>query len=643
MKILPFIVQKFVFRDQPGVEPQHCKDKNLVQLVDIAACPDTQANIPGYFVMSSAPPNIEDPQTEEEIEGARQAVQGIQEIAQHLYRIHQSGGPAPELVITVHGYNTSRSSVTEWYKDIFRYINRYDPAIAQTHHQVFIGYRWPSENIKLARLWESLAALPPLPRDILILGGIGALVTGILEIFALRYTPVGLMVGSVFTLAVLLATMMATLVILRLIVYFRDRYRASNFGVLDLVELLRQIDQALVNLKTLEFQGEGAGRAAALEQSRQFWCRPETPRIKLTLIGHSMGGFVCTHLVRILSDVFDNRSIDKQPPSDLGTVFRLERLLLASPDIPVMAIISRRANFLASSLRRFAESYLFSSEGDIALRTASTAVNYISFPSRTEPQGYRLGNVSLKHKYSDRQAATDDKNYGIVNLGDLDQNFIPGMSLQEMILNSKDRVLENLFLTCQRFGGEGRYQTLDQLFTDSAQVKLAGENPDLPKGDRATVADFFTFFDCTDYKDVAFNVRELDHPPSIAQPKSPKGILTSATRKRALNTLDYIRLTLDYAFGKRDVHGGYFQGEFSQQLIYRIAFLGFTGYLKSLHDQPDTAYDSHVSLSKLHMSCRDLGIQSFLSPVRYRVDIQGKSVTDTKDEMLKAIAVSHKQ
>ncbi|MEM6592746.1 MAG: hypothetical protein AAF651_12910, partial [Cyanobacteria bacterium P01_C01_bin.73] len=312
MKILPFIVQKFVFRDQPGVEPQHCKDKNLVQLVDIAACPDTQANIPGYFVMSSAPPNIEDPQTEEEIEGARQAVQGIQEIAQHLYRIHQSGGPAPELVITVHGYNTSRSSVTEWYKDIFRYINRYDPAIAQTHHQVFIGYRWPSENIKLARLWESLAALPPLPRDILILGGIGALVTGILEIFALRYTPVGLMVGSIFTLAVLLATMMATLVILRLIVYFRDRYRASNFGVLDLVELLRQIDQALVNLKTLEFQGKGAGRAAALEQSRQFWCRPETPRIKLTLIGHSMGGFVCTHLVRILSDVFDNRSIDKQ-------------------------------------------------------------------------------------------------------------------------------------------------------------------------------------------------------------------------------------------------------------------------------------------------------------------------------------------
>ncbi|NJL46158.1 MAG: hypothetical protein HC922_11540 [Leptolyngbyaceae cyanobacterium SM2_3_12] len=103
-----------------------------------------------------------------------------------------------------------------------------------------------------------------------------------------------------------------------------------------------------------------------------------------------------TNVIRILSDVFDSRSIEHQPTSDVGDVYCLERLVLASPDIPVLTIISNRANFLASSLRRFSESYLFCSEGDIALRIASTAANYIAFPSRTQSRGYRLGNVALQ-------------------------------------------------------------------------------------------------------------------------------------------------------------------------------------------------------------------------------------------------------
>ncbi|MEM7650797.1 MAG: hypothetical protein AAF204_01785, partial [Pseudomonadota bacterium] len=34
-----------------------------------------------------------------------------------------------ELMIAVHGYNSGRSSVRDWYKDIFQYINRHDAAI----------------------------------------------------------------------------------------------------------------------------------------------------------------------------------------------------------------------------------------------------------------------------------------------------------------------------------------------------------------------------------------------------------------------------------------------------------------------------------------------------------------------------------
>ncbi|MEO0537309.1 MAG: alpha/beta hydrolase [Cyanobacteria bacterium P01_A01_bin.123] len=626
MKALPFIIQKFIFRDDPAVQANEFQDDNLVQLVDMEAYPEAQAAIPGYFVMSSAPPNIEEAK-EAEPDDMRHAAQGIAEIAAHLYRIHQGGTTAPELVITVHGYNTSRRSVQGWYKDIFRYINRHDPAIARAANQVFIGYRWPSENIQLQRLWEAFAALPPLPRDVLIAGGIGGIVAIIFRFITFGGTPLGLLLGALVVLIILLGTMMMALVVLRLIVYFRDRYRANNFGVLDLVELLRQIDQTLVALKAKEIEQQQPEATETWEQAAKFWCRPDTPRVKLSFIGHSMGGFVVTNVVRILSDVFDARSIDKQPPADVGTVFRLERLLLASPDIPVLTIISSRANFLSSSLRRFAESYLFSSEGDVALRTASTAVNYIAFPSRTQSRGYRLGNVSI-----------NSRQYGIVNLNGLDQTFVLGTPLIEMIARSPDKVLETLFLSYQRFGSK-RYVTLADLFQDQAKRD----------GDRITVADFFTFFDCTDYKDVEFdfdrpNPAELygedaEEKPSEKTPlPAAKGILTRAQGKPALNTLDYFWLTLDYALNKRNVHGGYFDGEFSQQLLYRIAFLGFTNYLKTLHTDPNVAFDPHVSLSKLHIACRDLGIQSFLSPIRYRVDIQGKPITDTKGEILEAIA-----
>ena len=623
MKALPFTIQKFIFCDDPAVQASTESDQSRVQLVEMDAYPNVQAPLPGYFVMSNAPPNIEEAR-EADAEDMRQATQGIAEIAGHLYSIQKSGQAAPELVITVHGYNTSRRSVERWYQDIFRYVNRHDPAIAQAANQVFIGYRWPSENIKLQRLGEAFAALPPMPRDLLIVGGIAGIIAVIFRFIDFGGTPVGILLGVLVILAVLLGTMMLALVLLRLVVYFRDRYRASNFGVLDLVELLRQLDQALIRLKAQDMQAQTPELtdAEAYAQTAQFWCNPETPNVKLSFIGHSMGAFVVTNVIRILSDVFDSRSVEKQPSANVGTVFRLERLLLASPDIPVLTIISNRANFLSSSLRRFAESYLFSSEGDVALRIASTAVNYITFPSRTQSRGYRLGNVAIKSQYANK------RDYGIVNLHGLDQSFVLGTPLSEMIACSPDKVLENLFLTYERMGHD-RYVTLADLFTDQSKLTC----------DRMTVADFFTFFDCTDYKDIEFKFNHGNEPqPQDQQPSERKGMLTQAKGKPALNTLDYFKLTLEYALNKRNVHGGYFDGEFSQQLLYRIAFLGFTGYLKTLHEDPDVAFDPHVSLSKLHIACRDLGIQSFLSPVRYRVDIQGQPITDAQGEFLEAIA-----
>ncbi|MBT9317024.1 alpha/beta hydrolase [Leptothoe spongobia] len=634
-KPLPVILRKFVFRDALLREHESYLDQDIdagqdaagVRLVKIGTPIHKPVSIPGYFVMSSASPNIETAKEMQESELQASAL-GVKEIASYLYEIYTKQGEDdldPELMITVHGYNSGRSSVRDWYKNIFQYINRHDTAIPRQGNQVFIGYRWPSENIELQRLGEALKALPPFPRDLMLTGFVGALVLLILEIMQWDKVLIGIVLVPVLTILLGFSTIIATLVILRMVVYFRDRYRAQNFGVLDLVELLRQIDRELMNLKSADIKRQNPAEQNPCDRAAEFWQKTHR-KVKLSFLGHSMGGFVVTNVVRILSDVFDSRSISNQPPADIGSVFRLERLLLTSPDIPILTIVSSRANFLSSSLRRFAESYLFSSEGDLALRLASATANYFTFPSSTEDMGYRLGNVSLKAGFNNSMP------YGIVNLAALDEYFFHGSSLAESIARTPDKVMDYLFLTYDWRKKHG-YNTLTKLLQDRFQVsqKAATNSSHSQQSPKITVADLFTYFDCTDYKDVTFSVKEG------ATSQKPKGLLTRAKRRKALSWWDYLGLIIDGVCGKRDVHGGYFQGDFTQSMIYRIAFLGFTGYLKTLDNDPNMAFDPHVALSKLHMQCRGLGIQSFLSPIRYRVNIQDEDMADNKQELLQVI------
>ncbi|NEP61347.1 MAG: alpha/beta hydrolase [Symploca sp. SIO2G7] len=634
-KALPVVLRKFIFQD--AVSPQdapfldqdidHGQENANVRLVKIGAPAAAGEAIPGYFVMSSAPPNIENAIAMKESE-VQDAARGVQEIAQYLYDAHtcdDDSMPEPELMIAVHGYNSGRSSVRDWYKTIFQYINRHDVAIPCQGNQVFIGYRWPSEKIELQRLGEACKALPPLPRDLMFIGLAGALILFVLEIMGWDKLLAGLILVLMLTPLLGVAIMIGALVILRMVVYFRDRYRAQNFGVLDLVELLRQVDWAIVNLKAEEIRQQNPHEPNPWGAAAKFW-QQTNRKIKLSFLGHSMGGFVVTNVVRILSDVFDSRSISNQPPADVGSIFRLERLILTSPDIPILTIVSSRANFLSSSLRRFAESYLFSSEGDLALRIASATANYFTFPSSTEAMGYRLGNVSLKTTYS------DCKDYGIINLFALDEHLFPGASLADSIARNPYKVMEHLFLTYNWIKKKG-YNTLAQLSRERQQpdrpAAVKSVNPQQPP--KITIADFFTYFDCTDYKDVTFSVK------TGVTSQQAQGLLTRANRRKALTWWDYLLLIIDGMRGKRDVHGGYFQGKFTQAMIYRIAFLGFTGYLKTMDNDPTTAFDPHAALSKLHIQCRDLGIQSFLSPIRYRVNIQGENITENKQKLLQAI------
>ncbi len=375
---------------------------------------DCSDDVPAYFVASTAPYNVEDPAqdfgTSPSGELNKSTQEYIADIANQLSQ--QDDHDRPEILIVVHGYNTSITGVKEWFESIQKHIAEH----CQNRSKKFllIGYRWPSEQIISSDLANSgiskldlikdkykssRSVLPVTLRIISKYGTLGFLGSGALLLVSLLARALQIP-GSVTALVIALVLTMTclaaiapiiTILLLRLAGYFRDNYRANYYGIPDLVELIRQIDSGLI-------QGDSD---AEKEKSKQYW---DDNRLKLSFIGHSMGGFVVTNTVRILSDVFDSSSIgtldavnpEKDPSSKIGNVFCLGRLVLVSPDIPAETIISGRANFLKSSLRRFDESYLFSNEGDMALRLASTAANYFSFPTRTQDGGYRLGNVTVR-------------------------------------------------------------------------------------------------------------------------------------------------------------------------------------------------------------------------------------------------------
>jgi len=309
-------------------------------------------------------------------------------------------------------------------------------------------------------------------------------------------------------------------------------------------------------------------------------------KIKLNFLGHSMGCFVVTNTIRILSDVFAPNSINKHPDSNIGRVFSLGRLILVAPDIPTETIMPRRANFLRSSLRRCEEAYVFTNEGDLALRLASTAANYFSFPAKTRFSGYRLGNLTVKHfdKQTDHCVRRlKDQDYGIVNEGTINE---PYLHLEIRASNQEHRNLDEL-------------RSLKSV--EKEKINSIGEVP---------VTDLFTYFDCTDYIDFQGELRESEQNQG-----KPKGVVSNALRQSALNLWDYASLSLAYFNFNRgsqgiNVHGGYFDGKFSQKAMYQLAFLGFRGFLENL--QPGCQISDQ--LNALSAECRKKQIQVVLSP-----------------------------
>ena len=609
-------------------------------------------DFPAYLVVSTAPHNIDevmDPPTSDSLAAAKR---GLAAIAQDIHRIQSDPTitEPPELVIAVHGYNTEEEGIRAWYSDMYRYIAQDDRAIRARRNLIFIGYRWSSERVSVRplQLWRNVRALPDVPQALL-----GAGLAFMLSYWGwtLFLEPLWknnwakLLGATLLSGAVAISVMIATLLLLRTTVYFRDVYRAINFGVPDLTELVRRIDQAVVNLRVAELRQKYPDYGDALREAQRMGSGAVADnghppqRIKLNFLGHSMGGLVITNVVRILSDVFDRNSIAQNPIPDIGHTLSLGRLILASPDVPVLSIISSRSNGLASSLRRFSEAYLFSNEGDLALRLASTAANYISFPSAKQSHGHRLGSVAL----------IQTEVPGIINLDALEEHYAPDKTLSQAIQDDPEDILKCLYITHSSGSGDG-YLSLGEMF---ARERMQ-QRP-------ASLADLFTFFDCTDYRDyklmlAANGLRESS--------KGMTGLLTRAKYRKHLRLWDYLELIVDCLRGKLDVHGGYFHGKYSRELMYRLAFLGFGGMLAAIATEessengiqfrPDYTREHKrepsadlteengqtwrlQALDDFDQRCRERGIQVYLSPLRYRVDVQGADAYSSKEDMLRTV------
>jgi pimeloyl-ACP methyl ester carboxylesterase len=410
------------------------------------------------------------------------------------------------------------------------------------------------------RSWWS--ALPLLPRWV-VAAGLAAFLLA-----ALFFCHIAGSIGHVFLLlGIILAGLIAMAVLLRLIVYFRDNYRAANFGVPDLIHIIRAIHDEIKEQRN----------ASGMTEDPDW-------KVDLSFIGHSMGGFVVTNTIRTLTDVFKTKvaglsdfgAAAPKPVKNLhqiGDFFELKRFVLASPDIPAETLLSDRGNFLASALTRFREAYLFSNEGDEVLRQISTLANYFTFPTMSNNHGYRLGNVEIL-----------SSDFGLIE-PPRDQ-FLDTLRVGDLTLRELDHKLRNF-----RASREAARQRTEAHLLERIELHPHERTkPPLPE--------VFTYFDCTDYDDVDNNgvKRPLLTFAKCEKRHNPRAKLSFPAHLHLLWA--YLTTPL-----RPNVHGGYFEGKLSQQLIYRLACLGFDGTL--------SAYNGKAALGN---ECKSRQIRVLVSP-----------------------------
>ncbi|MCT7982990.1 alpha/beta hydrolase [Laspinema sp. A4] len=345
-------------------------------------------------------------------------------------------GFCDRMTLRTHGYATSAASFYDLFMKEANALNRQDSAQNSRlkDHHFYIGYHWPSEQpFTSPGLWSDFSKNwgVVLKFSFVLSGFAGIIGTGLYGMVKLLGLPLfkglellpligpiwkGIQLSAVglqwyWVVPPLFILWVVLMQCLRVLVYQRDRYRAIHYGAPDLAEFFWRLDRALNQKaeKTKQAPQTEAfkpviGSIEAENQASSFKANQpvsgSNPEIAVNLVGHSMGGLLLVNTLRILSDRFGKDDGDIDDPdglesSKIGDRLRLDKLILASPDIPLEFLREGRNNYVRSAMRRCRQIYLMSSDRDIILRYMPTLGNWFSEPS-IEMSAYRLGNVYLK-------------------------------------------------------------------------------------------------------------------------------------------------------------------------------------------------------------------------------------------------------
>jgi hypothetical protein len=261
-----------------------------------------------YLIESTAPDNIDD-----DIDNSVNSSTKYKDMLKPL-KIDGDGGvineivdilgcsKKPTLVISVHGFNNPRDVILPGFWDSFLHVH--NDKFISNRDIVCIGYRWPSEEMFSPR--RTMFSASPKFLTLLLKIGLVLLLLAAIVLVSSWYEhyrgvfehEATLIIGIADPVIAILITLLFvaipfTLILLRVAVYFRDGYRATSFGIPDLVEIIRQIDKKL-------------------DEHNRSWLSRMVLRpipVQLSFIAHSMGGYVVTSVIRVLSDVFDPASI----------------------------------------------------------------------------------------------------------------------------------------------------------------------------------------------------------------------------------------------------------------------------------------------------------------------------------------------
>lgn len=542
------------------------------------------ANLKTYWLESTAPTNVDPVPNEEKADPTNLLT--VDDIATGI-----KNEINVNIVIHILGFNTTAADAASQFESAVRLISaKHKDTTSNPRKLVFIEYRWPSERMGS----PGTSWVTAMPASLQVLFNISLAATVLFLMVTIGtiflrtqssiaasklafYTAWGLSGFSLLLLGlfIFILGLIVCFIILRIAVYFRDAYRASNYGVPDLVEFIRQLDV-------------------------KIGPRADDMRIGLSFIAHSMGALVTTNVIRILSDVFAREAIgtsevaavDKKPGSHIGKAFSLKNLVLVSPDIPAEALISGRANFLSSSLRRFEEAYLFCNAGDIVVGVISALANYFSFPTMSNQYGYRLANVNIRKPSVMEKGIYRPQEFGVLNL--------------EQTLRK-----DPLYAMKMIFAGK---KSLYDLNTEITKSKF--------QNDESTISGmptFFTYIDCTDYTE------------------NDMGQLTFAKKKADLTGWDNFWLLKDYLFKRKpDVHGGYFtdSAPLTQSMLYGFGCLGMQEGLRwPLQDSIASSSTQDDRLTELDKLCRVKGIQILLAGSVTHTDGCDKGLLDERIQL----------